>query len=1069
MSQPENVGGVEVEVVASARALAKSLKKEVESAFKDLDLKSAIQRAIGNTKVKLPVEPVVDTDGITAKVRGTRVPKVPVTLDPLLQAFQQEVRRQTNALARQVNAQIPVGADTSGLRAELGAELAAVQRQLKAQIPTEPGSQAEYEAKLRAAVDRAASRVKAHVNVDVDKSGVGSLGAALRGIANLLPNIGGLSGTVADLGGSLQRAAGSSAQLGGSLSGAFVTATGPIGVVIGLLAAASAAMAGLGVAAALVVPAISAVAGAAAAIPAALAGAGAVIGTLALGFKGISAAFKPKAGGGGGGGGGGGVDAASQARRVAAAERGVESARRGIASATRGLQSAERGYRDAVAGVAEAQKRAAQAQLAVNRARRDAVEDLQDLNRELRGAQLSEEGAALGVEEALRALNEAKLTGQIPDIKRADLAYRQALQTLEEATDTTDDLSKTTEEANSKGVEGSDKVQEALAQQVEALKGVKQAHEGVLDAQNAVLSAQDGLKSASDAYKSSLDSLAEAQKKVSAGGGGGGGGLGAEIVKLAPAAQRFVDAIKALKPAFESLRLDVQQRLFAGLDKTVTRIGETWIPALRITLGRYADTFNGFFRNLGTSITTPKFVKDIQIGAEGARQGLEKIGASITTSLVPAFGALSRAAGPFLTQLGTEIADIVTDFSNWVLEGEKTGGLKSFFANASEALHDIFTTGKLVAQIVGTIIRAILGPGSGQKTPIDSLNDALASLNGWLSKPEVQAGIRNLVTDVGNLVKQFVEFGNKVGAVTGWIDKIFPPGAGERVKGEGAGIGRYLVAGLIAGIGEAMQASLKVFIKTTFVGGIITLIKGLFGIKSPSTVMASIGRDLVLGLINGIGSLLGTLGQRAAGLRTTILNQLSNAGTLLVNAGKNVVAGLANGITSLYGTLQQRVGLARTYITNQLSNAGSLLYNAGRAVISGLMRGISSALGSLGSFLGSVGTFIQNHKGPLDADRKLLIPAGRAIMGGLIGGIDSEKRALAAKLADVSSLVGSTTLPGLGADADLAVSRSLRVASQQQMVARWAAGATGHPILDGLRKMIEFEFRGDPVAALGSN
>jgi hypothetical protein len=80
------VGTVSVDVVASASALAKSIRKEVEDAFKGLDLNALVRESMGNTKLHIPVEPDVDTDSIPAKVRSTRVPKVPVELDPVLAA-----------------------------------------------------------------------------------------------------------------------------------------------------------------------------------------------------------------------------------------------------------------------------------------------------------------------------------------------------------------------------------------------------------------------------------------------------------------------------------------------------------------------------------------------------------------------------------------------------------------------------------------------------------------------------------------------------------------------------------------------------------------------------------------------------------------------------------------------------------------------------------------------------------------------------------------------------------------------------------------------------------------------
>jgi hypothetical protein len=479
--------------------------------------------------------------------------------------------------------------------------------------------------------------------------------------------------TVSELAESLQKAAGSSAELGGSLSGSASSAAGPIGAAVslalaldGAIAAATVAAYALGPAIGLVTAALSAAAGAAAAIPAALVGAGAAIGALALGFRGISQAFKPKVGGGGGG---SGQDPASLARRIAAAERGVEAARRGIASATRAVTTAQRNYQDALRTEAAANARVAVAQAAVNKARKEAADDLEDLTRQVRGAQLDEQDAALAVTDALRDLNAAKETGILPDIQRANLEYQRAQLNLENATDSAQDLTKSQAEQAKKGVEGSDKVQAALADQAAAFDSVRQAQEGVLDAQNGILAANDGLKSSYDGLASANDALAESQRKQSA----AGAAAAAKLIPLAPAARRFVDALKALKPAFEDLRLDVQQRLFAGLDQTVTHLGAAWIPALKTTLGRYADTFNGFFKNLGAAVSTPKFISDLQAGAEGARQGFSAIGDAVTTKLVPAFGALARAAGPFLAALGREIAGIVTQFSKLDRAGREVG------------------------------------------------------------------------------------------------------------------------------------------------------------------------------------------------------------------------------------------------------------------------------------------------------------------------------------------------------------------------------------------------------------
>lgn len=1144
MTSPVSVGQVSIEVVAEARSLAKSLKREVENAFKGLDLSKAIQNAARGIKVK--VDPVIDTTTIGDKVKKARVPKVPVALDPVLKAFQQEVLRQTAALSRQT-IKIPVDGDTAGLRAGLSAQLASIQAQSKIQVPTEPGAKAAYETRLRAQLAEVAARVKQTVEVKVDvdggsgSSGLAGLAGVFKGIVSALPSMGRFSSGLADIAGSVQKLSGSSAQLGGNLTGAFVAASGPIGLVIGALAVAAAAVAAIGTAAVLAVPAVSALAGAIAAIPGALVGVGAVFGTLSLGFKGISDAFKPKAGGGGGS---AGEDAASRARRIAGAERGVEAARRGITAATRGLESAERGYADAQRRVSEAQERLAKTQDAINRARREAKEDIEDLGRAMRGAVLDEEDAGLRVTEALRALNQARESGILPDIQRAELEYRQAQLAVENAKDATEDLGEASKDANKKGVEGSDKVQDALKDQKDAIQAVRDAQVGVIEAQNGVLGANDALKSSYDSLASAQDGLAAANKKAAS--SGGGGALGS-IVKLAPNAQKFVNAIKALKPAFEDLRLDVQNRLFAGLDKTITRLAEAYKAPLKRIFGSYADTFNKAFKNLGTSLGKPQFIADLETGAEGFRKGLDKILTAVSGPLVEAFGTLSAASAPFLEALGDEIADVVTEFSKWVQSGKDSGALTDFFDNATKAMHDIFDIGGSVVKIIGSIITIIAGRrriGTG-KSPLEEFKDGLKKVSDYLDDPAVQEGIRQFFGDIED---GFIAVARFIKKIDGWVNKIKAlktaiTGSDEGSAGKtgtaaanaAGGLGDAArkagftpIAGAAAGkpVGEATGGGfiegLKFALKRLFQtipdllwsgpDSLIGKIKSGLGIASPSTLTTEMGKELINGLIKGIGDKIGALkakarelparirdafgnaatflGQkgrdfvgglingigerfpalrdRATTLKNVITGVFSNSGSTLTSAGRNVGASLANGIVAMYGPTRTRAQGLKNTVSNAFTNAGRILYNAGQVIAQGLQQGIDNQRPNLGKYLNALGAYIKANKGPIAADRKLLIPEGQAIMEGLIGGIASKRDALGAELSNLTGMVAATTFPELGVQADAAISSSLSTASAITVQGSWAPGMTGDPILDALSRVVKLRFNGNAQAAFGT-
>ncbi|GAA0494730.1 hypothetical protein Ade02nite_19820 [Paractinoplanes deccanensis] len=1202
MTSPASVGEVSVEIVGDMRDLAKEIRKRTEEALKDSKLGDKIRDSVGKDPIKVPVTPDLDPDGIPEQTKKSKIPPVKVPVDPLMQAFVAEVKRQTNALAKQVNAQLPIGADTSELRNELGDELKAIAATVRAEIPVEPESKEQFQRDLQAQLDEVSARLKASVRVDADTSqvpaevaatpipdvevdvepdtgafepklraAVASAAARIRQTVRVDVDVdrGGSGGN--RIGATLQSALGAAGALGGALSAAVSSAGGlaaSLGPVVGILAAISAA-------ATLLAPALAAAAGAAAAIPAALSGVGAAVGTLALGFSGIADAFKPSTGGGGGGAAG---QAANQARQIAAASRQVEAARRGIVAANRQVQASERAlaaalrgqvaaqrtYRNSLDEVAQAQERARRSQDAVSRARRQAREDIEDLNRSLRGAVLSEAEAANALDEAALALDQARTTGDLRKIREAELAYERAKLQVEETADATQDLRAETAEANAKGVEGSDLVQDALRDQAEAYQAVADAQEGVLaaqdglkDAADAVKSAQDGVasaldgaKAAADALASANESLAAAQTKVAS----GGGGVAKQVTKLAPAAQAFVDAIKRLKPAFEALRLDVQQRLFAGLDKTVTHMWNSWEKQLHVTLGSFADTFNQFAKNLGSAVSTPTFISGIAAGAEGFRQALEKIGTALTSKLVPVFGELSRAAGPFLSQLGDELAEIVTRFSDWVLQGEKTGGLTRFFDRAAAAMRDIFDIGGEVAEIIGSLFEVITGKNtSTNKTPLESFKASLATVSDWLKDPQNQQRLREIIERFKEFIPQALEWGRKLKDLAGDIADAIGKARGviaelKQIKSDitaiirspvdatfdildwlGLGgevsldqslasVGEDLVNGLFAGIGQALVREANRIAGWFWSGpdSLIGRIKSGLGIASPSTVMMAVGVDLIQGLIEGVTQRLGALAAKAREIPGIVRNNVVGAGSWLVQKGRDAVTGAATGLRERFSQLRTTAGQIRTNVINALPNAGTWLVNVGRNAVTGVGTGIARMAGPLRSWAGQIRTWVQGalsnahtwltsagvnaviglwngivSKGGWLWDRvvnfartyvkqalenaliifspsKLTFGMGQYVAQGLALGIEDEGarvKAAADELAAFAVPDVSSTF-GLGSDFDASVSRSLSVAENRQLVAKWAPGARGDRLLDALRDLIAFEYRNDPIAAL---
>ncbi|WP_132183532.1 hypothetical protein [Micromonospora sp. KC606] len=473
--------------------------------------------------------------------------------------------------------------------------------------------------------------------------------------------------------------------------------------------------------------------GALGSLPALAAGGGAAIATLALGFMGLSDAFKSTAGSGGAA-----VDKTWQ------------------------LHQAQR-------ALANAQREVVAAQEAVNRAREDEVERLSDLNRELREARLNEMEAAEREKEAQRELadaqnavnlaqeklDRAKASGNVRAIqeateellraqreqpaviRRAELAYERAKLATESAKDSTEDLTREQERAKRVGVDGSDQVSAALERQRRALEAVE-------DAQHA---------------------LNEARKPAA-----GGGGAGAEMMKLAPAAREVVAVIKSLKPAFDALRLDVQQRLFRGVGAEIRLLAAAWLPTLHQRLGGMADTFNGIFRLFSRSARRPEFIANISAGMESVQRLVDRVGRSLAGPFMDAFGRLSRAAAPFLDRLGDEVGSLIDDFSEWISVSDKTGGLERFFDTAGKFLRDAFDMGRDVGSIFGSIMKILFGQPEISTTPWIGLRDSLDNIAEWFKNPENQERVREWIDRIKDFgVWLFTE---GIPAVSRWVERV---------------------------------------------------------------------------------------------------------------------------------------------------------------------------------------------------------------------------------------------------------------------------------------------------------
>ena len=109
------------------------------------------------------------------------------------------------------------------------------------------------------------------------------------------------------------------------------------------------------------------------------------------------------------------------------------------------------------------------------------------------------------------------------------------------------------------------------------------------------------------------------------------------------------------------------------------------------------------------------------------------------------------------------------------------------------------------------------------------------------------------------------------------------------------------IADVITGIGNILAALVEAV--TMIAMAIVNTIRSALGIHSPSVVMEGLGEMAVQGLINGIKSLIGAVGDAIGSVVKACIDGLGGLKDKAVEIGGNFISGLVNGITSGIGAI----------------------------------------------------------------------------------------------------------------------------------------------------------------------
>jgi SLT domain-containing protein len=599
------------------------------------------------------------------------------------------------------------------------------------------------------------------------------------------------------------------------------------------------------------------------------------------------------------------------AEQVAAAEKQITAARKDAARvAEQGAQqiaTAERRVTDAV----DAERKAEED---VARARKDAALAAEDLRSRVQHLAVSQQEAAIRVAEAEEARAQVNRVAGATDRDRlkAELDLREAR--LDQA-DLVREAGRATTELigiEKNGIDSTDQVQSALEKQSEAQqkvvderadlvqtqKDVAQANQDaaahIVEAQSAAAKAQrDAAEANADASRNvtqALESLETTQAKQAAGADAAAAKtskFSQAMAKLSPNARELVQALIAQGAAWHAVKLDVQDKLFAGLGARITQLAKVWLPALKVGLGGIAGQFNLLFKDMIGFFAQSSSVTDWSTIMANTATTVGRLRPAFT-ALLKIWTDLSVVGSGFLPRLATSLSNAMTTLQAFISRSRANGDLARWIEDGITTMDQFGRVVRNVGEILGGMFKAARSSGA----------DFLGDLERVTARMAVF-----LRSDAGQakLVAAFANIQNAVSALL--------PGL--------AAIGRFLADLFVNG--GTLQALAGLF--TAVVLAAEPFVRIMLGLTS--TVLTPL-INVITNVVDVFGPLIGVLvAAKLAMLAFARVSLITTVLTTVVTAVRTLALNLGALATVLTGSVG--VGAAIAGTTAALGFAGLAL------------------------------------------------------------------------------------------------------------------------------------------------
>lgn len=201
--------------------------------------------------------------------------------------------------------------------------------------------------------------------------------------------------------------------------------------------------------------------------------------------------------------------------------------------------------------------------------------------------------------------------------------------------------------------------------------------------------------------------------------------VNAAIDALSPSARAAVQEIRGFGPAWTTMRLDVQERLFRGVSGEVTALGGTYLPVLKTGLGGVADEFNllgkdvsGFAQQASTVSDVNAIFADTKASLEAARPA--------ATNLAAAFLDVAVVGTGMLPELAAGWTDATGRFREFIAQARQSGQLREWIQGGLDTLSQLGSIAGNTGSVLASTFRAAKESGADFLGTVDRVTEGVA-------------------------------------------------------------------------------------------------------------------------------------------------------------------------------------------------------------------------------------------------------------------------------------------------------------------------------------------------------